>query len=115
MDWKKNYGHLVKFLDNGRNQLFGRFYSPIQLVLTFAIYFSVTGKEIGLLQIGLFSITLMVVMVVSGYFYSKWGLFSSELSSRNLDTPEVMENLYKTRETLEIVKRIEEKIGDKHG
>lgn len=113
MALKRKYGHLVKYFDSGRNYLFGRLYSPFQLMLTLATYLTVIGITVDVPQIVLFSIALAILMGVAGYYYSKTGLFSSEISARNVETPEVMENLIKTRESLEILRRIEKKMGEK--
>lgn len=94
------FGHFVKFMDNGRNQLFGRLYGVVQLVLTVAIYFGINGKQIGLMDIFIYSIILTIIMVIAGYFYSTKGFLASEISSRNKESPETMEALYNTRKIL---------------
>lgn len=113
MALKRKYGHMVKYFDSGRNYLFGRLYSPFQLVVSLATYLTVVGITVDIPFTIFFSIILAFVMGLAGYFYSKYGFFSSEVSARNVETPEVMENLIKTRESLEILRRIEKKLEAK--
>jgi len=100
------WGKLVKYLDNGRNQVFGRIYSIVQLVMTFAIFFTVSGTKIEIPQMIFWSIILFCLMITVGFFYSRYGFLSAEISSRTKESPELMETLHNTRRILE---KLEEK------
>ena len=99
---KSFWGDLMKYFDNGRNNVFGRGYQIVQLVMTFAIYFSIRGENIGLLEIFNYSIILFILMAISGFVYNILGLLSAEASSRNKDNPELIEVLNNTRKILKI-------------
>ena len=101
------WGRAVKYLDNGRNQVFGRLYSIVQLVLTFAIFFAVNGTKIELPEIVFFSIILFCLMIAVGFLYSRYGFLSAEISSRAREAPETMEILHNTRSILKMLKEKE--------
>ena len=101
------WGRLVKYLDNGRNQVFGRLYSIVQLVLTFAIFFAVNGTKTEIPELAFWSVTLFCLMIIVGFLYSRYGFLSAEMSSRSKESPEIMETLNNTRRILKELKEKE--------
>ncbi len=100
MGLKNLWGEVVKWLDNGRNQLFGRVWGILTILLQVAIYLKVDGADFGNEELLYGFVILTLVLLIGGFFYTKSGLYSAEVSSRAKESPEIMETLKNTRKIL---------------
>jgi len=94
------YGKIVKYLDNGRNQIFGRVWGILTILLQVGIYVKIDGTEFGNNELIFGFIILTILFIISGLLYSKFGFFSAEVSSRSKENPELMRILNNTEEIL---------------
>lgn len=90
-DWQRKYGELVKYVENGKGKILGRVYGVMTFVLIGSTYLSVSGTQIGLFEVVVWTGLLLVVFTILGYFYSKFGLLEAEQSALNLESPELMQ------------------------
>lgn len=98
------YGKLVKYLDNGRNQIFGRVWGILTILLQVGIFLKLDGVQFGNNELISGFVILTILFMVGGLLYSRFGFFRAEISSRSQENPELMEILNNTRR---ILKRFE--------
>lgn len=90
-DFNAIFGSVMKWLDNGRNQVLGRVIGMVTVVMQFAIYFTVNGEPIGIPEIIFWSIFFTVVLIGLGYVYSAKGFLTAEIVSRQHENPLLVE------------------------
>lgn len=104
-NWQIWFGDLIKYVENGKGKILGRFYGVVTFVLIASTYFSVTGEVITLPEVGFYTVTLLVILTIMGWGYSKFGLLEAEQSRLNEESPQIMETLRNTRRILKEVKK----------
>jgi len=103
--WQIYFGDLIVYVENGKGKILGRFYGIVTFVLIASTYLSVTGENIALPEVGIWTIIMLVVLTFMGYLYSKFGLLAAEQSRLNEQSPQIMETLHNSREILEELKK----------
>lgn len=101
--WKMFYANLIKCWNTGYGAIFGRFYGIINLALLASTYLLVKGFELSFTQSIIVGIIMVVVLLVSGWTYLKYGFQKAEYSSNFEEQPELAD-MYRR------IKRIEDKI-----
>jgi len=94
---------LLKYFEVGRGMVFGRFLNMFSTAMIFGTFLSVNGIPFGFVELVVLAFVLSFLMLVSGILFIKSGIYDLEISSRNINNPEVME-------TLRIVKELNEKV-----
>ena len=84
------FGLIVKYVENGKGKILGRFYGVVTFVLAASTFLVVTGDQITIFEIFYYSFWLLVVLTFLGYLYSKFGLLEAEQSALNQESPELM-------------------------
>lgn len=102
--WQVFFGDLVKYVENGKGKILGRFYGVVTFVLIASTYFSVTGEAITLSEVAWYTVALLIVLTIMGWGYSKFGFLEAEQSRLNEESPQIMETLRNTRRILKEVK-----------
>lgn len=85
------FGQFVKYVENGKGKILGRFYGVVTFVLLASTYLVVSGEQIGIWDIGYYSFWFLIFLTFLGYLYSKFGLLEAEQSALNIESPELME------------------------
>ena len=98
--WQIWFGDLVKYVENGKGKILGRFYGVVTFVLIASTYFSVTGEVITLSEVAWYTVVLLIVLTIMGWGYSKFGFLEAEQSRLNEESPQIMETLRNTRRIL---------------
>lgn len=89
--WQIWFGQFVKYVENGKGKILGRFYGVVTFVLLASTYLIVSGEKISPWEIFVYSFWFLIVLTILGYFYSKFGLLEAEQSALNIESPELME------------------------
>jgi len=53
--WQIIFGDLVKYIENGKGKILGRFYGVVTFVLLASTYLIVSGEQISIWEIGYYS------------------------------------------------------------
>jgi len=85
------FGQFIKYVENGKGKILGRFYGVVTFVLLASTYLIVSGEQISIWEIGYYSFWALVLLTFLGYLYSKFGLLEAEQSALNIESPELME------------------------
>lgn len=99
------FGDLVKYVENGKGKILGRFYGIVTFVLIASTYLSVTGEVITLPEVAFYTVALLIVLTIMGWGYSHFGLLEAEQSRLNEESPQIMETLHNTRRILKKVNK----------
>jgi len=97
-------GLFMLYVENGKGKILGRFYGVVTFVLLLSTYLVVSGEQIGLIDIGIYSFYFLIFLTILGWAYSKFGLLEAEQSAINMASPELMEIRHD-------VKQIKQKLG----
>jgi len=106
--WQIIFGDLVKYIENGKGKILGRFYGVISFVLLAGIYLNVSGEQFTPFEIVAYSFWLLVVLTFLGWVYSKGGFLEAEQSRLNEESPQIMEILKNSRELLKELKQLKQ-------
>ncbi len=101
---QKWFGNLVKYVENGKGKILGRFYGVVTFVLVASTYLVVSGEQISIYEVVWYSFLFLVFLTFLGWIYSKLGLLEAETSALNQESPELMEIHKDVKEIKAIIK-----------
>ena len=101
--WRKKYADLMKFYGTGYGSILGRFSGIINLSLLGSVFLMNKGFELSFIETIIIGIGLLTFILISGFFYIKFGLQKAEAATQFLENPQLDEMYHR-------VQRMEEKI-----
>jgi len=97
------YANVIKCWNTGYGTILGRFYGVINLALLASTYLLVKGFELSFTESIAAGIALVVVILVCGFVYLKYGFQKAEFSSNFIEQPEMSDMYHR-------IQRIEKKL-----